>query len=437
MKNIIGIRRESVDATEKRAPLTPEQTSKLTGELNIEVVVQPSSLRIFADEEYEDAGAKISDDLSKCNIVFGVKEIPIERITPEQVYCFFSHTVKAQRYNMPLLRNIVDSGCTLLDYELVTNEMGKRLIFFGDFAGYAGMVDTLWALGKRYECEGIATPFANIEQTMRYDSLSRAREAVERVGQQIQKEGLPDEITPFVCAFTGRGRVSKGAQKIFDLLPSVEIRPEDVFSLKSSGAYSKNAVYRVEFRKPDMYEPFDADAAFDPDEFEEKPGRYRGKFQRYVDHLTVVVNGIFWSARYPRLLTREHLRELYSRDSNPQLKLITDITCDIEGSIEFTTRSTISDSPVYVFEPVTGRVVTGHAGEGPAIMAVDKLPAELPREASDSFGKALLPYLPALAHADFSKPIDELDIPEPFKKAVIAHGGALTEHFRYLNEYLI
>jgi alanine dehydrogenase len=437
MRDVIGIRRESVDATERRAPLTPEQVSLLVREYDIEVVVQPSRLRIFPDEDYEAAGAVVADDLSRCNIILGLKEVPIERIKPKQVYCFFSHTIKAQRYNMPMLRNIIESGCTLLDYELVTNDIGKRLISFGEFAGYAAMVDSLWALGQRLESEGIASPFANIQQTAAYPTLSQAREAVEEAGQLIRNEGLPKEITPFVCAFTGRGHVSKGAQKIFNLLPSVEVRPEDLQSLTLPGAYSGNAAYRVEFRKPDLYEPFDNEARFDPEEFEAKPGRYREKFHRYIDYLTVMINGIFWSPRYPRLLSREHVRELYARQPKPRLRLITDVACDIEGSIEMTVRHTTSDSPVYVYEPVTGRVITGHAGQGPVVMAVDKLPAELPRESSDSFGESLLPFLPELARADFSKPIDELKIPEPFKKAVIVHRGSLTQHFRYLNEYLL
>jgi alpha-aminoadipic semialdehyde synthase len=437
MKNTIGIRRESVDITERRAPLTPKQVAKLTVEYDLEVIVQPSSLRYFPDEEYASVGAKISDDVSRCNVLFGVKEIPIERIERGQVHCFFSHTIKAQRYNMPLLSHIVESDCTLLDYELVTNETGRRLIYFGEFAGYAGMVDALWALGKRLDWEGAASPFGVVGQTKNYDTLAQAKEAIGHVGRQIQAEGLPDEITPFVCAFTGRGHVSKGAQEILKLLPTVEIRPEDLPTLASSGTYSKNAVYWVEFRKPDLYEPFEPDAGFDPDEFDQRPGKYREKFHRYVEHLDMVVNGIFWSPRSPRILTREHLCQLYARDQKPKLRLIADVTCDIEGSIELTVRSSTSDDPVYVYEPVTGHVNPGFAGDGPVIMAVDNLPSELPGEASDSFGKALLPFIPGLARADFTQSIDDLDIPAPFKKAVIAHRGVLTANFRYLNAYLI
>ena len=437
IRNVIGIRRESVDATERRAPLTPGQIALLTRVHDIKVIVQPSKLRVFPDEEYQAAGAVVASDLSDCNIMFGVKGIPLEHISPGQVFCFFSHTVKAQRYNMPMLRRIIEARCTLLDYELVTNEAGNRLVFFGDFAGYAGMIDALWVLGKRLESESIANPFTILKQAIEYESLDEAKKAVTRLGQQIRAEGLPPALTPFVCAFTGRGQVSKGAQKIFNLLPAVEIRPDDLPTLASTGSFSKNAVYRVEFRKQDLYEPFDPDAVFDAGSFRARPGSYRAKFHRYAPYVTVLVHGIYWSPRYPRLLTREHLGKLYASGEIPRLKVIADITCDIEGSIEFTVRPTTSEQPVYVFEPITSRVVNGFAGEGPVILAVDKLPAELPREASQSFGEALMSYIPALARADFSVPYENLVLPRQFKKAIIAHDGKLTENFRYLNEYLL
>lgn len=437
MTNTIGIRRESVDGAERRTPLTPEQIFRIRNEYEITVVVQPSKLRIFHDDDYAEAGAVISDDLSDCNILFGVRDIPIEHIARGAVYCVFSRPRRVQRYNMPMLRHIIESGCTLLDYELVTNDVGKRLIRFGKYAGYAGMIDALWALGKRLENENIPSPLSVVRQTTEYEGLAEAEEAVSRLGRQIRAEGLPDEIAPFVCAFTGKGPVSKGAQKIYNLLPTVELRPDDLPTLASSGAYSKNAVYRVEFRKSDLYEPFDPDAKFDVEDFERNPERFNGIFHRSIDYLTMIVNGISWSPRYPRLLTREHMSELYARNQNLRLKVLSDITCEVEGSIELTVRTTTSEDPAFVFEPGTGRVTPGFEGDGLTILAVDRLPSEFPRAVSESFGNALLPFVPDLARADFSKPFEELEIPESFRRAVIAHQGRLTENFRYFNEYLL
>jgi hypothetical protein len=213
----------------------------MKNEQGIDVIVQPSSLRIFSDEEYKAAGTVVSTDLSECNVVFGVREVPLEQISPGQSYCCFSHTIKAQRYNMPMLRHIIESNCTLLDYELVTNEAGRRLIVFGDFAGYACMVDALWILGKRLDEQDIANPFTILKQAGEYGDLEAARAAMSSLGRQIRAEGLPDRIAPLVCAFTGRGQVSKSAQKMLNLLPAVEIRPDDLPTLASTGSNSASA----------------------------------------------------------------------------------------------------------------------------------------------------------------------------------------------------
>jgi alpha-aminoadipic semialdehyde synthase len=440
VRNSIGIRRETIDETERRAPLTPAQVRRLVDDYGLSVVVEPSPVRIFTDEEYTAAGASLSDDLTDCNVVFGVKEIPIEQIRPGGVYCYFSHTVKAQRYNMPMLGHIVESGATLLDYELVTNESGKRLIFFGDFAGFAGMIDSLWALGRRLEWEGLRTPFADITPAWRYKSFAHAETAIVEVGQRIQREGLPEEIAPFICLFTGRGHVSRGAQRVFGRLPAVRLQPEEVVDFATSGNHSNKVVYGAELLKPHLYHPLTDEArsgGFDPKDFTSAPEHYAERLTEYIDHATVLINGIFWSPRFPRLLTHEYMRNRWSRGDTPRLRVVGDITCDICGSIEFTSKSTTLDNPVFVYEPVTRRVRDGWEGEGPVVLAVDKLPAELPLEASQSFGEGLVPFVPALARADFSLPHAELDIPVPFKRAVIAHRGKLTEHFRYLNNYLL
>jgi alpha-aminoadipic semialdehyde synthase len=437
VKASIGLRRESVDATERRAPLTPEQVLRLTSDFDLRVVVQPSSLRAFSDEEYARSGAEISEDLTGCGIIFGVSEIPIEHILPGHAYCFFSRTIKAQRYNMPMLRHILESGCTLLDYELVTNDSGSRLIFSGDFAGMAGMIDCLWALGRRLDAEDIGNPFSDILHTPRYPSLEEARRAVIRLGHRIRDDGLDESITPFVCAFTGKGRASRGAQRIFDLLPAVAIRPDDLPSLASSGAYSRRAVYKVEFNKADLYAPVDPDSRFDADAFDARPAAFQAKFHRYLPHLTMIVNAIEWTSRYQRLVRREHLQDLYRGKPGPKLKVIGDVTREVGGSFESTVRVTSQRDPAYVYDPHEGKDIRAFTGNGPVVVAVANLPAELPREASRSIGQALFPHVPALSRTDFNRPLDELNLPACFAKAVIAHGGRLTGNFRYLNEYLL
>ncbi len=437
MRNCIGIRHENKDLTERRAPLTPDQVGQLIRDHQVEVLVEPSPTRIFPEEAYRAVGAIITPDLSRSNIIFGVKEIPLPSLAPEQTYCYFSHTIKAQPHNMPMLKRLLELKDTLLDYELVKDDTGHRVIFFGNFAGYAGMIDTLWALGRRLEWEGLTTPFADIRPAHRYADLDEARAAVREVGERIRREGLPEALAPLVVGFTGYGQVSRGAQHIFDLLPVETLSPEELPAFFAEGKPSRHRVYKVEFHKPHMYR-HKAGQPFKVEEFTHHPERYEGNFHTYVPYLTVIVNGIYWEPEYPRLLTRRFVREWYRRDPHPRLRVIGDITCDVDGSIELTVKATNSENPVYVVDPFTDEVRDGWEGPGPVIMAVDKLPTELPREASEAFGAALLPFVPALAAADFTLPYRELipQLPPEFRHAVIAHRGELTPEFAYLKEHV-
>ncbi len=435
MKNCIGIRREDKDSIERRAPLTPGQVRKLITEHQIRVIVEPSPSRIFTEEEYRQAGAEINEDLRACNLIFGIKEIPLPSLQPNLTYCFFSHTIKAQPYNMPMLKKMMELADTLLDYELVKNKEGRRTIYFGNYAGYAGMIDSLWALGQRLLWEGIDNPFKVIQPAHRYQSLKEAEAAVRAVGKEIRKHGLPEPLVPFITGFTGYGQVSRGAQAIYDQLNGIQLQPDELPTFIRSGKFSSGTVYKVEFRKPDMFEPIEQEVSvreFTWYEFNRYPERYRGKLEKYIPFLTMLVNGIYWEPRFPRLLSNEFLKQLFQEEPQPRLRVIGDITCDIQGSIEATVKATNSKNPVYVFDPLTGEVSDGWAGRGPVIMAVDKLPTELPREASEFFGSKLMPYIPALAAADFRTPLEELNLPPEFRKAVILLRGELTPPFEYL-----
>ncbi len=439
MKNCIGIRQENKDLTERRAPLTPPQVQKLVAELGLKVLVEPAPNRVFKEEEYRRAGAVITPDLRECNIIFGIKEIPKENLAPRQTYFFFSHTIKGQPYNMPMLKKIMELGDTLLDYELVKNEQGIRKIFFGNFAGYAGMIDSLWALGERLRWEGLETPLQKIRPAHRYASLEEAETAIREVGQEIQQKGLPRELVPLVCGFTGYGRVSQGAQHIFDLLPFEQIPAAGLSAFMQKGDFSANTLYKVEFHEQDMarLKPGQgAGKSFELQDYFSHPEKYEGQFEQYVPHLTMIINGIYWEPRYPRLLTKSYLRQLFRQESRPRLRAIGDISCDIDGSIEMTVKATNSLNPLYVFDPFSEKISDGWEGPGVVVMAVDKLPAELPREASDFFGNSLLPYIYELAAADFEQPFQHVNLPEMFKKSLIVHQGSLTPDFRYLETHL-
>lgn len=435
MKNCIGVRHESKDLHERRAALTPAHVRRLTRR-GVKVLVEPSPTRVFRENDYVSAGARISRDLSRCNVIFGVKEVPDDELLPGKAYCFFSHTIKAQPYNMPMLRHMLEGGNTLLDYELVKNRAGRRLIAFGSFAGYAGMLDTLWAYGERLRWEGIRNPFEVLRRPLRYESLDKARGALKEVRQVIQAVGLPHPVVPMVCGVTGQGRVSRGAQEILKILPTVPLKARDLPALFESGEWSDRVIYRVEFYQGDMYVPKDGDDTFRWHRFHRYPERFDTRLTRYLPYLSILVNGIYWEPRYPRHVTRDWLRETYAVDPNPRLRVIGDITCDVEGSIEVTVKAAAVDNPVFVYEPLTGRFADGVEGTGPVIMSVDKLPTELPREASKAFGDALMPFVKKLAAANYRSSLGKLALPDEFARAIIAHRGKLAPDFAYLAEHL-
>jgi len=434
-KMCIGVRREDKSEWERRVPVTPQDARWLKEQHGIDVYVQPSPIRVFKEDEFIQAGAVVQEDLSICPIVVGVKEIPPDLFQPGKTYIFFAHVIKGQPYNMPMLRRLMELGCNLIEYEKVTDERGRRLIFFGHYAGLAGMIETLWALGQRLDWEGIANPFSALRNTYTYRDLAEAKEAVAAVGERIRTEGLPPEVCPLITAVTGYGNVAGGVMEILNLLPVQDIAPADIPALAQSRDFSRHVIYRAVFKEEHLVEPISPDHRFELQDYYQHPEKYRGVFERYVPYLTMIVNCVYWDKRYPREVTKQYLRELYSA-GQPRLRVVGDISCDIEGSIEFTVRSTEVDNPVYVYNPFTGETTDGVAGVGPVVMAVDILPSELPRDASVYFSGVLREFLPIIARADFSVPFEQLDLPPEIKRAVIVYHGELTPDYRYIEQYL-
>jgi len=422
-------------AWERRVPLVPDDVRNLISD-GFSFVVEESKKRAFADEDYQEVGCEIVERISGCPLVIGLKEIPVDAFESETVYVFFSHTIKGQPANMPMLKRVLDLGCTVIDYERIVDEDGKRLIFFGNYAGYAGAIDTLWALGRRLASEGLETPFAALKQAAGYPSLDGAMEAVRSVGETIGRDGLPPEISPLVLGVAGYGNVSKGAQAILDLLPLEEVRPALLLDGSIQGDRSNGVpIRKAVFREEDTVLRLDPSAPFDLQEYYDHPERYRAAFERYLPKLDVLINCIYWEPKYPRLVTKDALRRLFEGDS-PRLRVIGDISCDIEGGVESTVKATEPDDPVYVYLPAEDRVVSGVEGAGPVVMAVDILPSELPREASTYFSQILAGFVPAIAGADYAVDYAALDLPPELKRAVIAHRGELTPDYVYLTEHL-
>jgi saccharopine dehydrogenase (NAD+, L-lysine-forming) len=434
--NKVGIRREDKNEWERRVPVIPQHVADMIEHQDLVFCVQPSDIRTFSEEDYLQAGASIVENLSEeCPVVFAVKEIPVDFFKPKGVYMFFAHVIKGQAYNMPMLKRIMDLECTLIDYEKVEDEKGRRLVFFGRYAGLAGMIDSLWTLGQRLEWEGIASPFNQVEPAHRYANAQEAKDAIRQVGEQIASQGLSSELVPFVCGFAGYGNVSRGAQEIYDLLPIEEISPADLLNLTADRADRKK-MYKVVFKEVDTVEPRDMEEKFDLMDFFGHPEKYKSQFDQYIPHLSMLINAIYWTNASPRLVTKDYLRKTYQKTKNLKLKVIGDISCDIEGGIGATVMATEPDEPVFVYDPLADKAIMGVAGQGPVIMAVDNLPCELPVESSTDFSTVLKGFVPAIVKADYSLPFEECPLPPEIKRAVIVYRGELTPEFKYLEKFL-
>jgi alpha-aminoadipic semialdehyde synthase len=436
MPNTLGIVRETKNEWERRVPLSPDDLKKLLSDHSFTTIIQPSENRIFQDDDYVTAGAIVDQDLKKCDIIIGIKEVKVQDLLTKKVYLYFSHTIKGQSYNMPMLQKLIDLKCTLIDYERMVNEKDQRLIYFSFHAGVAGIIETLWAFGKRLESEGLRSPFSNIRQSFEYPDQAAAEEAFKELGDQIRLKGLPHSITPLTIGITGYGNVSMGVQHMLQYLPTIEIQPDKLPDIKSDPRHSSNHIYQVVFKEVDMVEPLMPTNDFDLQDYYDNPKNYRSKFEAYLKYLAILVNASFWDTQYPKHVTKESLKRLFKGINDTALRVIGDISCDVEGGVECTTKVTDPGNPVYVYEPVSEKTIDGVTGNGPVIMAVDNLPSELPKDASVYFSNILKDFIPELISEDFSKGFNKLDLSYPLKKAIIVYNGELTDDYKYLTKYL-
>ncbi|GMY36530.1 alpha-aminoadipic semialdehyde synthase isoform X1 [Fagus crenata] len=435
---IIGILSESCNKWERRVPLTPSHCARLlhSGSGVARIIVQPSTKRIHHDSQYEDVGCQISDDLSECGLILAIKQPKLEIILPDRAYAFFSHTHKAQKENMPLLDKVIlTERVSLYDYELIVGEHGKRLLSFGIYAGRAGFIDFLHGLGQRYLSLGYSTPFLSLGASYMYPSLAAAKAAVISVGEEIATQGLPSGICPLVFVFTGSGNVSLGAQEIFKLLPHAFVDPSRLPELFGVGrdlnqpARTSKRVFQVYgsvVTCQDMVEHKDPTKVFDKADYYAHPEHYNPIFhEKVAPYASVIVNCMYWETRFPRLLSTKQLQDLM-RIGCP-LVGVSDITCDIGGSIEFVNQTASIDSPFFRYDPLNDSYHHDMEGNGVICSAVDNLPTEFAKEASQHFGDILSQFVGSLASTS-----DTTKLPAHLRRACIAHGGALTSLYEYI-----
>eukprot|EP00753_Platysulcus_tardus_P020629 PLAT8298.1.p1 GENE.PLAT8298.1~~PLAT8298.1.p1 ORF type:complete len:1034 (+),score=530.21 PLAT8298.1:39-3104(+) len=431
---VIGIRREDKNKWERRVPLTPDAVATLVGR-GLRVLVQPSGNRAFPDSAYVEAGATMSEDLSEAGTILAVKEVPIDLLLEDKTYIFFSHVIKAQPYNMPLLDAMLEKRVRQIDYECIRTEGDRskpRLVAFGRYAGIAGAFDFLRGVGERLLARGYYTPFLNLGSSYMYLSMEASFDALRAVGERIARYGLPDATVPLIAAFTGRGNVSKGAQEVFHLLPHKYVTAEELPALVADPpAEASKTVYLLQVTDENMVERTDG-GAFDRDDYRASPEHYKPIFHtRIAPYITLLLHCSYWDARFPRLLTIEQTQELVA--AGWRCEGICDISCDEAGGLEFTRIFTHIEAPFRVYDAEADSFSEDLDSKGFLYHAVDHLPSELAPEASQHFSDKLMPFVEAIARSDPTLPFDEQDdLPVEIRNAVICSHGTLTPDYTYI-----
>jgi alpha-aminoadipic semialdehyde synthase len=451
MQNVIGILREgSSKRGERRTAITPDYARHIAGwghKLIVQPAVNPKSgeiKRAFKDDLYKTAGAEISEDLSEAALIFGLKEIDIYKISPGKAFCLFSHIHKGQIKNRALLKAFVNNKATVIDYELIRDDKHRRLITaFTYNAGYAGMVDTLWTLGIRLKNEGIRNPFSIIPQAIDGKDLQEIKDIISAAGEKIKSNGTPNILPPVITVFLGKGKTSHGAQEIYDMLPSEKIQIEELDTVIKTG--SRKKVYKLVLSISDIYRPKPGhkkkfenyEKLTEPEKdrhYMMNPELYESNLDKILPFSTVMMNCINWSPKFPRVLPKGMMKEVFT--SSGTLQAIGDITCDPNGSIEFS-KETWIDNPVYIYDPLSDTIKDGFEGRGVAVMAVTNLPCEFSEDASRHFGSNIFPFLKDMVEADYSGKFENSGLPPEIKRAVILWHGEFTTEYNYMQQYIV
>lgn len=400
MKSVtIGLIREGRVPPDKRVPFTPLQAEEIVQRYpNVILLAQSSPVRCFKDAEYAELNIPVVSTVNDCDILMGIKEVQIPDLIANKTYLFFSHTLKKQPHNKKLLQEILRKKIRLIDYEALKDIQGNRLVAFGRFAGIVGAYNGILTYGKRFNLF----------------NLRRAHECfdINDLKLEIRKFQLP----PIKIVLTGAGRVAKGAMETLDTAGIRKVSPAEFL-----GKNFEEPVY-VQLGSAD-YHVRKEGGHFNRDEFHREPGRYRSTFSEFTKVTDLLLAGAFWNPAAPVLFTEADMREAGFR-----IKVIADITCDINGSVPSTKQATSIDDPLYDYDPQTGKLHPPMSDPSyVTVMAIDNLPCELPRSASEEFGHDLIDRI--------LRPLLVEDPEGVIARATIADKGELTSHFAYLRDY--
>lgn len=394
---VIGLIREGKVPADNRVALTPAQCKWLLHRITgIRIIVQPSESRCFPDSEYQRSGVEVKEDLSECNLLLGIKEVPVHMLLPGKTYMFFSHTRKKQPYNQGLIKAMVEKKITLIDYECLEHEDGQRIIGFGFFAGIVGAHNGMMAFGRR-------------SGQFQLERVGASRDYRELIHTYF---GL--KLPKIKIAVTGNGRVAHGILEIMNLMDVREVEPREF--LQQEFAYP---VY-VHLKGSDLYMHKERGDYF-RDEFRRHPQDYVCIFEPYCYSADILMNGIFWDVHMPRLFTMDTLKHPEFR-----IQTIADVTDDAFGSVPCNLGDGTIDDPVYGVDKLTGQKTAPYLPGSVDVMAVGNLPNELPKDASRYFGEQLIKYVLEDLMKGGSPTLD---------KATILREGRLTQYFEYLSDY--
>ncbi|MBC3757431.1 alanine dehydrogenase [Hyunsoonleella sp. SJ7] len=395
-----AIIKERKNPPDRRVVFSPSKLEEAKSKFpQAEFKVESSDIRVFPDEVYASKGFEVTEDVSDCDVMIGVKEVPIEALIPKKKYFFFSHTIKKQPYNRKLLQSILEKNIELYDHETIVNEKGFRLIGFGRYAGIVGAYNGFRAWGLRYDSWELpkAGPLPNQAALI----------------EELNKIDLPN----IKILLTGSGKVSNGAQEMLDAMNIKAVSVKDYLNKTfDEPVYCKIDVL-------DYNKRLDGTHATDVFDFFNHPEKYESNFMRFAKVTDFYIAGHFYGDGAPFLYTREDVK---SPDFN--IKVVADISCDVDGPVATTLRASTIADPLYGYDPQTETEVDYKNENAITVMAVDNLPCELPQDASEGFGEMFLEHvIPAFFNSDKNGVLE---------RAKITENGKLTEHFSYLHDFV-
>lgn len=394
---VIGLIREGKMLPDNRVALTPKQCGWIKKNMkDVKVAVQPSVHRCFSDKEYESAGIELKEDLTECDLLLGIKEVPVDLLLEGKKYMFFSHTKKEQPQNQHLLKTIIDKKITLIDFECLEHEDGQRIIGFGFFAGIVGAHNGMMAYGKKTKTYNLC----RVGECKDYKQLINTYFGLK----------LPD----IKVAVTGSGRVASGVLEIMNLLDIIEVEPDEFVQREFS-----YPVY-VHLKGQDLYKHKQTEK-YSREDFHNNPGNYSSKFEPYIYMSDILMNGTYWEKSIPPLFEWNDMLSNAFR-----IQTIADISDDKEGAVPCNLGNGTIEHPVYGVDPVSRQIIDPYQKNSVDVMAVSNLPNELPRDASSYFGDQLIKYILEEATKDKSPLIE---------KATIVKEGKLTNQYVYLKNY--